>query len=81
VEDGFLVLPGLPCWGDGESLNKLGLAPGSKKKELYQWQIEATDRQIDTLVYELYVLTEEEIEIHEPVMPEMQFHRQVGSSE
>ena len=34
-------------------------------KELYQRQIEATDRQIDALVYELYGLTEEEIEIVE----------------
>jgi len=30
-----------------------------------QRQIEATDRQIDALVYELYSLTEEEIEIVE----------------
>jgi len=30
-----------------------------------QRQIEATDRQIDALVYELYGLTEEEIEIVE----------------
>jgi len=29
------------------------------------WQIDATDRQIDTLVYELYGLTEEEIGIVE----------------
>jgi len=29
-------------------------------KDLYQRQIEATDRQIDALVYELYGLTEEE---------------------
>jgi hypothetical protein len=28
-------------------------------RELYQRQIEATDRQIDGLVYELYELTEE----------------------
>jgi len=34
-------------------------------KELYQRQIQATDRQIDALVYELYGLTEEEIEIVE----------------
>ena len=34
-------------------------------KELYQRQIEATDRQIDALVYELYGLTEEEIKIIE----------------
>ena len=31
--------------------------------ELYQRQIEATDRQIDALVYELYGLTGEEIAI------------------
>jgi hypothetical protein len=30
-------------------------------KTLYERQIEATDRQIDGLVYELYGLTEEEI--------------------
>ncbi len=34
-------------------------------KQLYQRQIEATDRQINALVYELYGLTEEEIEIVE----------------
>jgi hypothetical protein len=32
-------------------------------KELYQRQIEATDRQIDGLVYGLYGLTEEEVGI------------------
>lgn len=34
-------------------------------KDLYQRQIDATDQQIDALVYELYGLTEEEIEIVE----------------
>jgi hypothetical protein len=34
-------------------------------KELYRRQIKATDRQIDALVYELYGLTGEEIEIVE----------------
>ena len=34
-------------------------------KELYQWQIEVTDRQIDALVYESYGLTEEEIGVVE----------------
>ena len=34
-------------------------------KELLQRQIDATDRQIDRLVYELYGLTEEEIGIVE----------------
>jgi hypothetical protein len=33
--------------------------------ELYQRQIEATDAEIDALVYELYGLTEEEIAIVE----------------
>jgi len=35
-------------------------------EELYQRQIEATDRQIDALVYELYGLSGEEIAIVEP---------------
>jgi len=34
-------------------------------RELYQRQIDATDRQIDELVYELYGLTEGEIAIVE----------------
>jgi hypothetical protein len=34
-------------------------------KEPCQWQIEATDRQIDALAYELYGLTEDEIAIVE----------------
>jgi len=34
-------------------------------KKLYQRQIEATDRQIDALVYELYGLTKEEIRVVE----------------
>ena len=32
---------------------------------LKQWQIDATDKQIDKLVYDLYGLTEEEIKIVE----------------
>jgi len=39
------------------------IIPGDKK--LYRRQIEATDRQIDGLVYELYGLMEEEIAIVE----------------
>jgi type I restriction-modification system DNA methylase subunit len=42
---------------------KLAAASISAEKELYQRQIEATDRQIDALVYELYGLTQEEIKI------------------
>jgi hypothetical protein len=34
-------------------------------KKLYQRQIDATDKEIDALVYELYGLTEEEIGIVE----------------
>jgi hypothetical protein len=44
---------------------KLAAATIPADKELYQRQIEATDRQIETLVYELYGLTEEEIAIVE----------------
>jgi len=44
---------------------KLAAASIPADKELYQRQIEATDRQIDALVYELYGLTEEEIAIVE----------------
>ncbi len=40
---------------------KLAAATIPADKELYQRQIEATDRQIDALVYELYGLPEEEI--------------------
>ena len=44
---------------------KLATASIPADKELYQRQIEATDRQIDALVYELYGLTEEEVAIVE----------------
>ncbi len=44
---------------------KLAAATIPADKKLYQRQIETTDRQIDALVYELYGLTEEEIEIVE----------------
>ncbi len=44
---------------------KLAAAAIPADKALYQRQIEATDRQIDALVYELYGLTEEEIAIVE----------------
>ena len=40
---------------------KLATATIPADKELYQRQIEATDRQIDALVYELYGLSEEEV--------------------
>ena len=36
-----------------------------QNKELIQRQIDATDKQIDKLVYELYGLTEDEIKIIE----------------
>ena len=44
---------------------KLAAAAIPADKQLYQRQVEATDRQIDALVYELYGLAEEEIEIVE----------------
>ena len=44
---------------------KLAAATIPADKTLYQRQIEVTDRQIDTLVYELYGLTREEIAIVE----------------
>jgi hypothetical protein len=44
---------------------KLAAATIPADKQLYQRQVETTDRQIDTLVYELYGLTEEEIGVVE----------------
>ncbi len=44
---------------------KLAAATVPGDKTLYQRQIEATDREIDALVYELYELTQEEIAIVE----------------
>ena len=44
---------------------QLPLACTPHEQTALQRQIEATDRQIDALVYELYALTEEEIEIVE----------------
>ncbi len=44
---------------------KLAAATIPADKQLYQRQIEATDRQIDALVYELYGLTEGEIGVVE----------------
>jgi len=45
--------------------NKLPLAKTDHEKILLQRQIDSTDRSIDELVYELYGLTAEEIEIFE----------------
>ena len=48
------------------SLNKqLAEAKTGHEQTLLQRQIDATDKQIDKLVYELYELTEEEIKIVE----------------
>jgi hypothetical protein len=44
---------------------KLAAAAIPADKKLYQRQVEATDEEIDALVYELYGLTEEEIVIVE----------------
>jgi hypothetical protein len=40
-------------------------AGSDSEREVLQRQIEATDRQIDTLVYELYGLTAEEVAVVE----------------
>jgi len=48
------------------SLNKqLATAKTAHEKTALQRQIDATDKQIDTLVYELYGLTDDEIKIVE----------------
>ena len=44
---------------------KLSFARTPDEKNLLQRQIDATDRRIDELVYELYGLTDEEIKIVE----------------
>ena len=43
----------------------LAAAAVPAERDMYRRQVEATDRQIDALVYELYGLTEEEIAIVE----------------
>ena len=48
---------------------RLAAAPASDH-ELYQRQIDATDREIDKLVYELYGLTGGEIKIVEEELPQ-----------
>ena len=40
-----------------------GAAKSDGDRELYQRQIDATDREIDRLVYELYGLTKDEIKV------------------
>lgn len=42
---------------------QLAAAKGEHERTLLQRQTEATDRQIDSLVYEIYGLTKEEIKI------------------
>jgi len=44
---------------------RLAAAASEHDRALYQRQIEATDQEIDRLVYELYGLTEEEIAVVE----------------
>lgn len=48
---------------------QLTAAQISQEKTMIQRQIEATERQIDQLVYELYGLTQEEIRIVEESTP------------
>jgi hypothetical protein len=45
------------------SVHKRLAAASQADRELYQRQIDATDREIDKLVYELYGLTQEEIQV------------------
>jgi hypothetical protein len=44
---------------------KMAKSKTTQEKTVLQRQIEATDRQIDKLVYQLYELTDEEIEMVE----------------
>jgi len=46
-------------------LKRLHSTESASEREIYQRQINATDRQIENLVYELYGLTDEEIKIVE----------------
>jgi hypothetical protein len=48
---------------------ELGAAKTPHDKTRLQSEIEATDRQIDRLVYELYGLTEEEIKVVDAANP------------
>ena len=48
---------------------QLGAAKAPHEKTRLQAQIDARDRQIDRLVYELYGLTEEEFKIVEEARP------------
>ena len=48
-----------------ELRKRLAAAKSQSDQELYQRQIDATDKEIDKLVYNLYGLTEEEIRIIE----------------
>lgn len=48
---------------------QLAAAKTAHEQTALQRQIEATDRQIDRFVYELYGLTEEEIRIVEGMVP------------
>jgi len=57
-----------PSAGSGQALHKqLPKAKTPHEQESLKRTIEATDNQIDALVYELYGLTEEEIRIAEGI--------------
>ena len=53
------------CFRIGGLRKKLAAEQAPHVRTVLQRQIEATDRQIDTLVYELYGLTDDEIRIVE----------------
>ena len=52
-------------FGGGPAQSNLADAKTPTVKELLQRQIDATEQQIDRLVYELYEVTQEEIRIAE----------------
>jgi len=60
-----MLPPTPPAWRRFGRGYKSTVATIPADKKPYQRQIEATDRQIDALVYELYGLTEEEIAVVE----------------
>jgi len=52
-----------------QSVQRLATAKAPQKKTVLQRQIDATDRQIDQLVYELYGLNDAETQIVEAATP------------
>ena len=57
----FRGLFGSPQWTFAKTMPESLVATIPAEKKLYQRQIEATDQEIDALVYELYELTQAEV--------------------